>query len=310
VNERQSSAVDVVICTRNRRETLVRAIESALAQGHRPLRIRVYDDESEDGTSEYVHSRFPDVRLERETSRRGYITLRNKALRDSSAEYVCFLDDDAYYASSTTIEKCVGEMESWESAAVLAMPMVEEGISVDARVSEVPAPGEPLRSFRGCACMMRRRDVMAGGGFRDFLVHQGEERDLSIRLYARSMYVAMGGGGLVVHIPSPMRDVDRLRFYSYRNTFLFSLLNVPALYMVQSLVTGAAGLLGYRFRWSCVGSKMAMLVRGWRGAMRFWRERDPVSAACYRAWRRLPGHLVQYCGPNDALPPPARRGDA
>ena len=54
----------IVITTKNRKESLRRAIASAVMQTI-PVEIIVIDDGSTDGTSEMVTSEFPQVRLER-----------------------------------------------------------------------------------------------------------------------------------------------------------------------------------------------------------------------------------------------------
>jgi succinoglycan biosynthesis protein ExoO len=67
----------VVITTRNRKEDLCKAIESALGQTGVAVEVIVVDDGSTDGTSDLVAKRFPAVRLVRFDMSRGYIVQRN-----------------------------------------------------------------------------------------------------------------------------------------------------------------------------------------------------------------------------------------
>ncbi len=87
--------VSVVIPTYNRSEKLRRAIKSVLDQSHRNFELIVIDDNSEDDTEEVVEG-FGDDRIvyHRNKKNLGGGGARNLGIRESSAEYIAFLDDD------------------------------------------------------------------------------------------------------------------------------------------------------------------------------------------------------------------------
>jgi len=87
--------VSVVIPTRNRRELLVRAVESCgHAAGGLAIEVVVVDDGSEDGTAELVRTRYPDVVVlcDREGGNRG--RARNDGMAVARGQFLTFLDDD------------------------------------------------------------------------------------------------------------------------------------------------------------------------------------------------------------------------
>src|SRR5262245_42832098 len=79
--------VCVVIATKNRKESMRRAITSVVMQ-KTPVELVVIDDGSTDGTSDMVVAEFSQVRLERTIVSLGYIAQRNRAAQMSSADVI------------------------------------------------------------------------------------------------------------------------------------------------------------------------------------------------------------------------------
>ena len=87
----------VVIPTYNRRATVGRAIESALAQSVAPAEVIVVDDASRDGTADWVALHHPGVHLVALTANGGAAAARNVALRAARGDAVAFLDSDDWW---------------------------------------------------------------------------------------------------------------------------------------------------------------------------------------------------------------------
>ena len=83
----------VVIPVYNRRELIERAIGSVLLQTVAPREIIVVDDGSDDGTSDFVRSRFPRVKVLTQ-QRSGVSAARNLGVVESQGEWIAFLDSD------------------------------------------------------------------------------------------------------------------------------------------------------------------------------------------------------------------------
>ena len=83
----------VVIPVYNRRELIERAIGSVLLQTVAPREIIVVDDGSEDGTSDFVRSQFPRVKVLTQ-QRSGVSAARNFGVVESQGEWIAFLDSD------------------------------------------------------------------------------------------------------------------------------------------------------------------------------------------------------------------------
>jgi glycosyltransferase involved in cell wall biosynthesis len=85
--------VSVIIGAYNAERYLGEAIDSVLAQTHRPLELIVVDDGSTDGTAAVAESYPPPVRCIRQENG-GMAASRNRAVPEARGEFLAFLDAD------------------------------------------------------------------------------------------------------------------------------------------------------------------------------------------------------------------------
>ena len=105
--------VTVYIATHNRKQLLLRAIDSVLAQSYPNIEIIVSDDGSTDNTYETIKHYVEDeliVYVKNETPK-GACVARNLALSVATGEYITGLDDDDEFTPDR-IEKLVKAFES------------------------------------------------------------------------------------------------------------------------------------------------------------------------------------------------------
>ena len=82
-----------VIPVYNRKDRIQPTIESVLNQSVLPREIIVVDDGSTDGTSEFVESKYPDVKVVTQANQ-GVSAARNRGITEAKGEWVAFLDSD------------------------------------------------------------------------------------------------------------------------------------------------------------------------------------------------------------------------
>lgn len=295
----------IVITTRNRREEAMRAIASALAQRGAACEVLVIDDASGDGTASRVVNAFPGARVIARTERVGLIVNRNLGFREAKGRYVFSLDDDAYFTKPDIVASVVAQFEREPALGAIAIPYIEPSsrLSQSSVVSPMRTkPGDDLRSFSGCAHAIRREAALALGGYRDYFVHQGEERDLSLRMRAAGWRIVCGDCGPIVHMVSPERDGVRISRYGIRNQILFEALNAPAAVLPCRLARSIAGALAYRFSWRTTPQKLGAIGAGLAQSARRIADRRPVPRATYLAFRALPYHGPEHW--DGVLPPP------
>ncbi len=300
-----TKSVSVVISTRNRRDDVLIAVESSLMQQHQPLEVLLYDDASTDGTADAVARRFPEVRVHASHEQLGYLVWRNQGFRDATGDYVISIDDDSYFTDATTAGRVVELFDEYPRAAAIAMPYREP--YSDRSNGRMPARpvGTPLKHYIGCAHALRRKLVLEFGGYPEFLIHQGEERDLCLRLLQAGWQCIYGDSPPLVHSYSPNRDHGRVNYYGYRNTLLFTGMHVPQPYVLPRLCIDSIQLLRHRFHWRALPAKLRGILAGWMASISYWPQRSAVSRTTYQQYRSLPGHgPSEEAGPS--LPRPLR----
>jgi len=278
--------ISVVIATKNRKDELRRAISSVIRQTE-PAEIVVLDDGSTDGTSDMVRSRFPHVRLERTESSLGCVVQRNRGALLCSGDVIFSIDDDAEFSSSRVIEQTVAGFCHPRIAAI-AIPYAEPWNS---NKSFQNAPNVDAiwvsNTFRGTSYAVRRQVFVGLGGFRQQIVHQGEEMDLCIRLLNLGFIVRLGTGDGILHYEVPQRERRRMDFYGRRNDILFAWQNVPMPYFpVHLLATTFNGCI-YALRSKRPYSMLAGILSGYFGMCLNPHWRQPVSRRSYRLQRAL-----------------------
>ena len=115
------------------------------------------------------------------------------------------IDDDATFSSPWVVEQTIAAFDHPRVAAV-AIPYIEphKGERV---FQSAPKGGIWVTDvFRGTAHAVRREVFIGLGGYREQLVHQGEELDFCIRLLEHGFVVRLGSGDHVVHDEEPKRD--------------------------------------------------------------------------------------------------------
>ncbi len=276
----------VVIATKNRKDELRVAVQSALKQTV-PVEVIVMDDASTDGTSEMMRTEYPQVRLYTAAVSAGYIVQRNRAAELARAPIIFSLDDDAAFSTPRVVAQTLAEFTSPQIGAIF-IPLINVRTSHEI-VNPAPADGRAYAtdSFVGTAYALRRDVFLQLGGYREFFVHQGEEGDYCLRMLEAGYLTRAGGADPISHFESVRRDFSRMDFYGKRNLVLFAWCNVPAVFLPLHLVATVFNGLwhGVRVNRLAVGARgmlsgMAAMVRGVY-------PRNPVSLATYRLSRKL-----------------------
>ncbi len=276
----------VVITTKNRKEELRTAVRSAVEQTAQP-EVLVIDDGSTDGTSEMIRSEFPQVRLDRAEQSLGLIVQRNRGAELAHGEIIISIDDDAAFSTPKVVEQTIADFSDPRIGAV-AIPFInvrKENILQQ----RGPDDGMILCSFDyiGTAHAVRRDLFRRLGGYREYLFHQGEERDFCIRMLDSGYVVRMGRADPIHHFESPRRDFRRMDLYGRRNDVLYAWHNVPwPDFPLQLLGTTARGVM-FGFKMGRPWRMIQGLAFGYGAMLHEIAQRKPVSRATYQLSKML-----------------------
>jgi glycosyltransferase involved in cell wall biosynthesis len=276
----------VVITTKNRKDDLRKAVESALMQDAQP-RVLVIDDGSTDGTSDMMRREFPQAQLDRVEQSRGLIVQRNRGAALAQTPLIVSIDDDAVFSTPRVVSQTIAEFDDARIGAV-GIPFVD--VNQDNIVKQLAPDARGIYvtgSYKGTAHALRREVFLGLGGYREFLFHQGEEEDYCIRMLAAGYVVRLGRADPIHHFESPKRDVRRMDLFGRRNNVLFAWCNVPLVDLPKRLLGTTINGIWFGIRARRLPRMIHGLVLGYLGIPRYWRQRQPVPRACYRLDRML-----------------------
>lgn len=279
-----AASVSVIITSRNRSASLLRAVGSVLAQSVN-VELLVVLDATEDGSERDLRSAFPTVDVLSDRMRRGPVVQRNRAAALTTAPILVWLDDDAELTSRRTLEQTCAQFEHPRVGAV-GIPYTEPRLG-SRLVQRAPAPGVWLTdSFMGCCGAVRRQALDTVGELDESLFVQGEEPDLCARLLGAGWVTALGVADPAVHHVVADRRSATVTYYATRNQFLVPIGYGSGWPLVRDVVLRSA-FSGAR---AVKRHNAAAVARGMRDAASFsrlGRPRHPLPRPLHRLIQRL-----------------------
>jgi glycosyltransferase involved in cell wall biosynthesis len=281
-----SPIATVVITTKDRKDELCGALESVMSQTV-PLEVLVIDDGSTDGTAEIVRAKFPAVRVIRSDLSQGLVVQRNRGAQLATTPFIFSIDDDAAFSTPYVVEQTLAEFSAPRIGAV-AIPYIEP-LKSNRLMQRSPSPDRIwiTDSFIGTAHALRRDLFLQMHGYREALVHQGEERDYCIRMLNCGWLTRLGNSDPIFHYESPRRDFGRMDYFGRRNDILFAWHHVPLPWLPVYLAATSFNSLRSACKVRRFYHMAAGMCAGYFECFRKWSERSPVSNRIFLLYRQL-----------------------
>jgi GT2 family glycosyltransferase len=280
-----SNLVSIGITTRNRwqdlRVTLQKLDEAGLGQ----LPIRIFDDGSDEPCPISGISLLQ-MELRRFSDSAGLIVRRNQLATDVETKYLLSLDDDSYPVAGS-LEAAVEFAETDPDLLCLSFPIYNPILGLH-HTRSLTKEIYQVRSFTGCGHLMNLPHFWKVGGYREELVHQGEEIDLAARALQEGFKCFHFPDFQIHHTASNRgRSWYRMDYFGSRNNLLWNDWYVPRpiKFIQQTRTILAQTSLALRVR-------RFGLFKGQLDALfairQFQRLRRPFSMELYRLWKELP----------------------
>lgn len=199
----------VIVCTRNGRDRIGSCLDAITRMDHPHFETLVVDDGSDDGTAEFVASRFPSVRLLR-LDPCGLSAARNAGAAVATGEILAYTDDDCEPDREwlSRLERVFNDgrfaaaggpnlppaARNWHEAVVRAAPGAPSHVMLD---------DEEAEHLPGCNLAVTKAAFDAIGGFDPRFRTAGDDVDFCWRLRDAGFRLGFAPGAFVWHWRRP-----------------------------------------------------------------------------------------------------------
>lgn len=278
--------ISIGITTKNRWDDLKITLHKLEALNYEQIPILIFDDGS-DEICPYDFSKFGlNIRFQRFEKSAGLISRRNQLAAESQTKYYMSLDDDSF-PTTDNLDQVLAFAEAQEDLLCLGFPVFNPTADLWQCKSLKEEPYE-VRFYIGCGHLLHRERFLELGGYRDVLIHQGEEMDVSIRAY-RKGFKCFHYPQFVVHHTVSMsgRNWFRMDYYGSRNNILWNDWYLPEEILLAKQLRNVASRLLLSVKVRRLG-----LIKGMWAAFsnlnEYKENRERVPLDIYQRWQELP----------------------
>jgi GT2 family glycosyltransferase len=190
--------VSIAIVTWNRKEELSKAIASCRRQTYKNIEFVVVDNDSSDGTYNYLLKEHPDIKAIKTHKNIFTCPGRNIALASCTGDFIISLDDDASL-DEECIEQIVRNHQENEEVAIVACNVLDPSdIGNRGGKDFADATSQVVPIFMPGACGIRRTVLDDVGYFPDYS-RQGEENYLALKILDAGYKILFEPTAVVYH---------------------------------------------------------------------------------------------------------------
>jgi len=286
ITQNLADLVSIGITTKNRWQDLEITLVKIKEAGLETLPIIIFDDASDQACPFDISSLSSQAQIHRFTELKGYIVRRNQIAQSMKTKYYLSLDDDSYPVSGS-LEAAVEFAESLDDLLCVSFPIYNPVLAEYQNESFNKEP-YPVRCFVGCGHLLHRERFLQLGGYREELIHQGEEMEIAARAFQKGLYCYHYPHFMIHHTASNAgRNWHRMDFYGARNNVLWNDWFIPEqLKLIKQVRTLAFRLsLGIKVR------RLGQLqgeYAGFNDIKQLKSYRQNMSMQSYQKWQSLP----------------------
>jgi GT2 family glycosyltransferase len=290
-----TTPIAVVIITRERREDVVRAVRSVLADIGPYDSVHVLENGCVELSTEGLDALFPDVQWHREPENLGVPGGRNRLVELSSEPVVAFVDDDATLEPGS-LNAVRSAFDADEMLGAVAFRIDDPATGLP-RSHEYPFRGtsdvdvdRPATYFVGAGFALRRRAIDEVGEFDDRLFYALEELDWSFAAIGAGWKLRYVPSARVVHHASPAgRPTGQKVYFMVRHRIVVAYKWLPLRYAVSHMVLWGGV-------WFSKAVRARQLRHFWKGIRDGWRmaresDRRVLSRDAISRLKELGGRL-------------------
>ncbi len=268
----------IILVTYNQRKYLDSCIKSICAQDF-PHEIIIVDNNSSDGTVEFVKSKFPNIKAVESGSNMGYGAGNNLGAKYANGEYLVVLNPDTI-VEKDWLKELIAPLKSGDKIITTPKILVYDGSSINTcgtinhftgltftrGLGEKPdaySNEEFVSGISGCCFAVRKEHFQELGGFDENLFMYMEDTDISWRAHLKGFKIVYVPKSIMRHDYALNVSAEKIyhlekgryiilrKYLSTRERFKIA----PSLFMVEILTFGYAimqGASGIRHKFKAV----------------------------------------------------------
>lgn len=230
--------VSIIIVSLNRKSDLSNCIESLNSQTYKNYEVLLIDNNSEDGSTEFIKSKFPSTKVYKTFKNLGTSYTRNAGVKFSKGELIWFLDSDVYLKDDNVlfnlIEKFTSENEIDGIGGEAILNDKDEIIGTKKLILypngmtkgylDTSNQKSKVKIITTCNLLIKKKIIEDVGGFDHFYFFYLEDIDLTFRIYKKGYKIYLMEKCPVIHYFS---ETARLKnhFIAKRNRIYFIIKN-------------------------------------------------------------------------------------
>jgi GT2 family glycosyltransferase len=274
------------ITTKNRWSDLYETLLRIRNFGWTDIITIIIDDHSNECCPFNPIDILPKSKLLRFEQSQGLIVRRNQIANLVETPFYLSLDDDSYPVSGS-IEDALNILKNDLRVFCISFPIYNPIIN-EFQVGSIRNVPYQTRSFIGCAHVLDVKKFKELQGYRELLIHQGEEIDISARAYNRGL-ICMHYPGLLFHHNMSLegRKWERMDYFGARNNVLWNDWYLPRVFLLPIQLKNIMSriLLSFRVRRKAQITGIMDAIRSLKSLKHY---REPIKIGKYLYWIKLP----------------------
>jgi len=259
----------IIIVTYNSKEYLESCINSVKKQNY-PFEIIIVDNNSQDGSVQFIKKNFPDIKLIENKKNLGFSVGNNLGAKKATGEYVVFLNPDTI-VENNWLKELIDPLENDKNIVTTSKILLYDGSAINTcgninhftgltftrGLNEKPDKYNKngfVSGISGCSFAIRKKDFEEIDGFDENFFLYNEDSDFSWKLHLKKFKILYVSSSIVKHnynlkvLPEKLYHLEKNRYMILRKCYSLKefLFLFPSLILAEFLVFGYATKFGWK----------------------------------------------------------------
>lgn len=244
-----SPQVSIIIVNYNGKELLEKCLESLFKANYEKFEVILVDNNSTDGTLEFVTKNYPSIIIIKLDSNKGFAEPNNIAAKIAKGKYLLFLNNDTV-VTPDFISEMIKVVENDKKIGICQSLLLKPDGSIDSSGDFIDKLGvvynsktkiddmREISSARGASMLIRKKVFDELGGFDEKFFVSFEDVDLGWRTWIIGYHVMLVPTSIVYH--SGGTTIEKIKseiaFHGFKNQLSMKITNFEPSLAVKNMI--------------------------------------------------------------------------